>query len=125
MDLTGLACELGMLRIEANACYIASLAYDRDESGELDIDEEFQAFAGAMVDMSSSETMKWNVHYDNGETNAYTREQFAMKFGASRCHGVGLCTLEPVHTNNHRFVCQLCRHHRKWGASDGSILVTT
>ena len=102
MDMSELAGKLGMSQIEANACFIAFLAYDVDGSGELDPDEAFQAFAGAMVDMSSSESMKWNVHFDNGETHTYTKEQFAKKFGAGHCHGhicVGLCTHESVCTS--------------------------
>ena len=94
MDMSELARKLGMSQVEADACHIAFLAYDVDGSGELDPDEAFQAFAGAMVDMSTSESMKWNVHYDNGENRTYTRARFAKKFGTSRCHGhmhVSLC----------------------------------
>ena len=87
MDMSECARNLGMSLIEVNACHIAFLAYDVDGSGKLDPDEAFQAFAGAMVDMSTSGSMRWSVHYDNGETHTYTRTQFAKQFGTSRCHG--------------------------------------
>ena len=100
MDMSELAQKLGMSRIEANACHIAFLAYDVDGSGRLDQDEAFQAFTGAMVDMSASESMMWNVHYDHGENHTYTRAQIAKKFGTNRCHG-------HMHVN---FCANACNH---------------
>ena len=82
MDISSMANKLGMSEIEANACHIAFLAYDLDGSGELDLNEADQAFAGAMADMPGGVSMKWNVHFENGTTRAYTQTQFAKKFGA-------------------------------------------
>ena len=82
MDISSMANKLGMSETEANACHIAFLAYDLDGSGELDLNEAHQAFAGAMADMPGGVSMKWNVHFENGTTHAYTQTQFAKKFGA-------------------------------------------
>ena len=124
MDMSELAQKLGMSQIEANACHIAFLAYDVDGSGELDPDEALQAFTGAMVDMSASESMKWNVHYDNGENHIYTRAQFAKKFGTSRCHGhmhVSLCLHMIVITYRYVMLQRTFYQHRHSGSCQARL----